>query len=122
MVKVVFQINLDTDVLDILRNKVNEEQNISYNKRYGKHRAWDKICAIMDRLDDTVYFLNEHKLNTGKYKRSALGFFDFMNNASVVVECIKELVKIFNVPADKIKKSTEIFNQLGSDGKGTDEN
>ncbi|PLR76141.1 hypothetical protein CU633_17275 [Bacillus sp. V3-13] len=121
MVKDVFQINLDTVVLDMLRNKVNEEQNISYGKRYGEHRAWDKICSIMDRLDDTVYFLNELKLNTGIYKRSAFDFFDFMNNASVVVDCIKELVKIFNVPDDKIKKSTEIFNQLGSDGKGTDE-
>ncbi|MDM5285651.1 hypothetical protein [Peribacillus frigoritolerans] len=121
MVKDVFQINLDIVVLEKLRNKVNEEQNISYNKISGKHRAWDKICSIMDRLDDTVYFLNELKLNTGKFERSAFDFFDFMNNASVVVDCIKELVKIFNVPDDKIKKSTEIFNQLGSDGKGTDE-
>lgn len=117
----VFQINLDTDVLDILRNKVNEEQNISYNKTNGKHRAWDKICAIMDRLDDTVYFLNELKLNTGKYKRSAFDFYGFMNNASVVLDCIKELAKIFDVPDEKIKKSTEIFKQLGSDGEGSDE-
>ncbi|MCG7314784.1 hypothetical protein MHL30_16815 [Priestia flexa] len=121
MVKDVFQINLDTDVLDKLRDKVNEEQNISYNKTYGKYRAWDKICAIMDRLDDTVYYLNELKLNTGKYKRSAFDFNDFMNNASVVVDCIKELVKIFDVSDDKIKKSTDIFNQVGSDEKGTDE-
>lgn len=121
MVKDVFQINLDADILDILRDKVNEQQDISYNKKYGKHRAWDRICAIMDRLDDTVYFLNGLKLNTGKYKKSAFDFYDFMNNASVVLDCIKELGKIFNVPDDKIKNSTEIFNQLGSDGKGTDE-
>jgi hypothetical protein len=117
----VFQLKLNSDVLVILREKVNEEQNISYNKRYGKYRAWDKICAILDRLDDTVYFLNELKLNTGKYRRSAFDFYNFMNNASVVIDCIKELVKIFNVPDDIIKKSTEIFNQLGSDGQGTDE-
>ncbi|MFS0824345.1 hypothetical protein [Bacillus sp. 1P02SD] len=121
MAKDVFLISLDTNVLDKLRNKVNEELNISYNITYGKHRAWDKICAIMDRLDDTVYFLNELKLNTGKYKRSAFDFYDFMNNASVVVDCIKELSKIFNVPDDQIKNSTEIFKQLGSDGKGSDE-
>lgn len=121
MMREVFQINLNTDVLDILRNKVNEQQNISYNKQYNKHRAWDKICAIMDRLDDTVYYLNRLKLNDGKYERSAFDFYDFMNNASVVVDCVKELAKIFNVPDDKIKKSTDIFNQLGSDGKGTDE-
>lgn len=55
---------------------MNEQQNISYEKRDNKnHRAWDKICAIMDRLDDTVYYLNGLELNTGKYERSA---FDFM--------------------------------------------
>ncbi|MRH45119.1 hypothetical protein GH741_20975 [Aquibacillus halophilus] len=121
MSKEIFQIDLNTEVLDELRNKVNEEQYISYNKRHGNHRAWDKICAIMDRLDDTVLFLNALKLNTGKHTRSAFDFFNFMNNASVVVECIKELAKIFNVPEDQITKSVDTFNQLGNDGKGTDE-
>ena len=43
----IFQINIDTSVLRRLRDKVNENQNISYNKQYKKYRAWDKICAIM---------------------------------------------------------------------------
>lgn len=116
-----FKINLDTTILYRLRNKINEQNNISYNKIYGKFRAWDKICAIMDRLDDTVDFLNELKLNTGRYERSAFDFYEFMNNSSVIVDCIKELAKIFNVSDDKIKKSTNIFNRLGKDNKGTDE-
>jgi len=127
MGKDTFQISLDTKVLKLLRDKVNEEQNITFNKRFdfkvGKdYRAWDKICAIMDRLDDTVDYLNQLELNTGKYKRSAFDFFDFMNNASVVVDCVKELTKIFDVSADMITKSNDIFNQIGSDGNGTDEN
>ncbi|MCM3729791.1 hypothetical protein M3226_30120 [Neobacillus cucumis] len=105
---------------------MNEEQNITYNKRFYRkkneeHRAWDKICAIMDRLDDTVDYLNGLKLNTGKHSRSAFDFYDFMNNASVVVDCVKELAKIFDVSDDEIKKSTDIFNQVGEDGEGTDE-
>ncbi|OOM71457.1 hypothetical protein [Clostridium sp. BL-8] len=114
----VFKINLDIDVIKRLRNKVNEQINISYNKKYGKHRAWDKIRAIMDRLDDTVDYLNDLELNTGKYSRSAFDFFDLMNNASVVVDCIKELAKIFNASYDKVKKATNIFNQFGDDGVG----
>ncbi len=121
----VFKINLDSDVIRRLRNKVNEQQNISYRKTFDfKNKpisAWDKICAIMDRLYDTVDYLNDLELNTGKYSRSAFDFFDFMNNAPVVVDCIKELIKVFNVPYDKVKKSTDIFNQPGNDGKGTDE-
>ena len=117
----VFKIGLDTEILRKLRNKINEQKNISYNKMYGKYRAWDKICAIMNRLDDTVEYLNTIELNTGKYKRSAFDFFDFMNNASVVIDCVKELSKIFEVSDSEIKNSTNIFNKVGSDGNGTDE-
>lgn len=35
----IFQINIDTLVLRRLRDKVNENQNISYNKQSGKYRA-----------------------------------------------------------------------------------
>ena len=117
----VFKIGLDTEILRKLRNKINEQKNISYKKMYGKYRAWDKICAIMNRLDDTVEYLNTIELNTGKYKRSAFDFFDFMNNASVVIDCVKELSKIFEVSDSEIKNSTNIFNKVGSDGNGTDE-
>ena len=117
----VFKIELDTEILKRLRDKINEQKNISYNKMYGKYRAWDKICAIMNRLDDTVEYLNTIELNTGKYKRSAFDFFDFMNNASVVIDCVKELSKIFEVSDSEIKNSTNIFNKVGSDGNGTDE-
>ena len=117
----VFKIELNTEILRKLRNKINEQKNISYNKMYGKYRAWDKICAIMNRLDDTVEYLNTIELNTGKYKRSAFDFFDFMNNASVVIDCVKELSKIFEVSDSEIKNSTNTFNEVGSDGNGTDE-
>ncbi|QFQ28922.1 MULTISPECIES: hypothetical protein [Bacillus cereus group] len=121
MTKEVFQICLDPTIIEILRDKVNEQQNITINKKDGEQRAWDKICAIMDRLDDTVDYLNQIKLNTGRYSRSAFDFYDFLNNASVVVDCIKQLAKLFKVPDDKIKLSTNIFNQLGKDEQGTDE-
>lgn len=117
----IFKINLSIDIIRKLRDKINEQKNISYNKMYKKYRAWDKICAIMDRLDDTVEYLNTIELNTGKYKRSAFDFFDFMNNASVVIDCVKELSKIFEVSDSEIKNSTNTFNEVGSDGNGTDE-
>lgn len=127
-----FQIKINTQVLTELRDTINNEVNISYNKEYyyvvdrrnnktREFRAWDKICAIMDRLDDTVDYLNNLELNTGKYKNSAFDFYDFINNASVVVDCIKELANIFDVDDNFLKKSTNIFNKLGKDGKGTDE-
>lgn len=121
----VFQINIDNNVLIKLRDKINEQRNISYNKEFHyknnkRYRAWDKICAIMDRLDDTVDYLNQLKLNTGKYRRSAFDFFDFMNNASVVIDCIEDLAQIFEVSDEEIKTSTDIFDKTGTDEKGND--
>lgn len=116
----IFQININTQTLKRLRDKINEHQYISYNTKYGKYRAWDKICSIMDRLDDTVDYLNELKLNTGKYSRSAFDFFDFMNNSAVVIDCIKELEKIFDVEDERNKISTDIFNKTGKNGGGSD--
>lgn len=121
----IFQININTNILVKLRYKINEENYISYNKEFHDknnkvHRAWDKICAIMDRLDDTIDYLNKLKLNTGIHRRSAFDFFDFMNNAAVVMDCITDLAKIFEVPDEEIKTSTKVFNKLGKDGKGTD--
>ncbi|GLO68476.1 hypothetical protein [Oceanobacillus kimchii] len=125
MNKGTFQINLDTKVLELLRYKVNDGLNINFNKFHSKknkeYRSWDKICAIMDRLDDTVGYINMLKLNTGNHDRSAFDFFDFMNNASVIVDCVKELAIIYDVPDDTIENSTDIFNQIGKDGKGTDD-
>lgn len=108
----IFQINIDTSVLRRLRDKVNENQNISYNKQYKKYRAWDKICAIMDRLDDTVDYLNQLKLNTGKYRRSAFDFYDFMNNSAVVCDCIKELAQIFDVDDEELEHHQKYLIKL----------
>ena len=122
----IFQIDLNIEIIDKLVDKVNEQNYISYQKRFKgnkkEYSAWDKICAIINRLYDTVFFLSELKLNTGKYERNAFDFFEFMDNASVVVDCIEELAKIFEVPTDKITMTSYVFNKLGSDGKGTDRN
>lgn len=124
------RIEINIEVLSSLRDAINREQNISYNKEFVmKSRnkkdeifcAWDKICAIMDRLDDTVEYLNKLELDTDKYDRSAFDFYNFMNNGAVVVDCIKALANIFEVDTNEIKTSSNIFNQLGSDEKGTDE-
>ncbi|MGL4874352.1 MAG: hypothetical protein ACRC30_06840 [Clostridium sp.] len=120
------KIEINIDVLTKLRDTINSEQNISYNKSFMNRKkevfcAWDKICAIMDRLDDTVEYLNDLELNTNKYNRSAFDFYDFMNNGAVVVDCVRALANIFEVDMNEIKSSSNIFNQLGNDGKGTDE-
>lgn len=128
MEREIFQISLDPKLANELRDTVNSEINISINKHQtlkinGKKKdypAWSLICAIMDRLDDTVDYLNQLQLNTGKYRRSAFDFFDFMNQSTVIIDCIDTLAKVYDISLAEEDKKTDIFNQMGSNGNGND--
>src|SRR5699024_4646893 len=61
------------------------------------------ICALMDRIEDIVIYLNEKELNTGKWNRCAFDFFEFIEQAGVLIECIGELYKIYDIKTNKTK-------------------
>lgn len=120
-----YKIALNYQLASSLRDVVNDEQHISINKplktiKTSDQTAWDMICAIMDRLEDTVEYINGLELNTGRYSRSAFDFFDFMNNASVIIDCVNELAKIFEYDLCVENSDFSIFNMRGKDNKGTD--
>ena len=85
--------------------------------------GYDSIFAALDRIDDTLHYINSMELGTKRNSRGAFDFYDFLNNMYVVIHCIKTLAIIFNVPPEQtasIEKSTDCFCQVGLDGKGTD--
>ena len=54
-----FEFHFDTELSHKLRDAVNDKQNLSIDKTsnakdIGNYFAWDRICAIMDRIDDTI--------------------------------------------------------------------
>lgn len=128
MEKQKFKINMDLTIINKLRNKINENQHISMNKEFNKKigkenkefNSWDIVCAIMDRIQDTCEYLNNLELDAGKYSRSAFDFINFINNAMVVIDCVDELAKVYNVSFESEDKNTQIFQQLGKNGKGAD--
>ena len=74
-------INLNLDYCAQLRNKVNEYQHYSITRTHSLKndnapRGWEKICAIMDRLDDTTRYLNSLELQKTP---GVLAVFDFYN-------------------------------------------
>lgn len=125
MEKQKFKINMDLTIINKLRNKINENQHISMNKEFNKKigkenkefNSWDIVCAIMDRIQDTCEYLNNLELDAGKYSRSAFDFINFINNAMVVIDCVDELAKVYNVSFESEDKNTQIFQQLGKNGK-----
>lgn len=78
----------------------------------GEYLAWNRICAIMDRLEDTLVYLNRMELGGSDERRTAFDFFDFINNCFVVIDCIKTIGSIFRLDKgiiSKIEKSSSIF-------------
>lgn len=113
-----------------LRDAVNDRQKQSIDNVHsekqtqGTYCAWDRTCAAMDRLEDTIHYLNSVELGRNKDSRSAFDFYDFINNAFIVIDCIKTIGKIFRVDSnliESIESSSEVFgSRLGrecTDGK-----
>ena len=92
-------------------------------KRAETIPAFDTIYVALNRIEDTLLYINTLELGRDKEnQRSAFDFFDFLNNMYVVVHCIRTLAIVFELQ-DKIKEienTTECFNQKGIDDKGSD--
>ena len=102
-----YKIYLNDDVIRNFRNTINDYIDFSLAKKYKNNdNAWNSICALMDRIEDIVIYLNGKELNTGKWNRCAFDFFEFIEQAGVLIECIDELYKIYDI---KINKAKTIF-------------
>ncbi len=113
-----FRFHYDVQLANQLREAVNEKQNLSIEKEHKHERgkyvypAWDRICAIMDRLEDTIYYVNSLELGKCESDRSAFDFYEFINCSYVIIDCIKTMGCIFEIDTklfESIEKSQEIF-------------
>jgi len=75
----------------------------------------------MDRLEDTLGYINEMELGKCKSNRAAFDFYDFINNAYIVIDCIKTIGHIFGVDnhlIEDIEDSSLVFgSKASSDGR-----
>ena len=106
-----YKINLNPNVATHFRNTINEYVDLSMKHEYMHNNkkienSWNSICSIMDRIDDLVIYLNQKILNDGTWNRCAFDFFEFIEQAGVLVSCIDDAFKIYNV---SFKKHNTIF-------------
>ena len=121
---------LDPNVAVNLRRSVTDDVDFSYNHKSNKYDgkskksklypAWDRICALMDRIQDTADHINNIQLYDGDEGRSAFSFMDLMNYSAVLIECIYEIARVYGIDMDQYKKTNVVFNNSGRDGKGSD--
>lgn len=137
----VFKFNFDSRKGNLIYRAIEEreifveqvENSVSVAEDSGKERfkrtkksiwAYDAIYASLNRIEDTLLYINSLELGKEQKHRSAFDFFDFLNNMYVVIHCIKTLGKIFEVPKEefiRIEKATDCFEQKGMESTGSDD-
>lgn len=126
----IFRFHFNMEYARELRDAVNDRpkqslENIHKEIRAisGEYYAWNRTCAAMDRLEDTLDYLNHMELGRNRRTRSAFDFYDFINNAFIVIDCIKTIGEIFridNALIEEIENSTSAFGDNLMQG-GTDQ-
>lgn len=117
-----FRFNFNTNDITDLREAVNERRkqsmdNVHSDKDLKNYFAWDRTCAAMTRLEDTVNYLNHIELGTCTYWKLAFDFYDFLNNAFVIIDCIKTLGHIFRMDNKLIEDIENSYSVFGSNAK-----
>ena len=120
----IYEIEIYNDYYKRIRNAVIEKDNIAINIKNLKQNlyCWDIICTCMDRLEDTVEYLDGFQLRFNQYRRSAFDFYELLNNIYVVINCIEELSNIYCLDKKSIEsiKNESIFFKDYYDTGGTD--
>lgn len=124
-----YKFHFNTQYAADLRDAVNDRPKQSIDNEHkekqtrGPYIAWNRTCAAMDRLEDTLSYLNSIELGKNKDTRSAFDFYDFINNAYIVIDCIKTIGRIFRIDnslIEEIEKSSDVFGKRLSE-KSTDQ-
>lgn len=119
-----FQIALDLSLIKDFSKQLDSEEHISMQKMFSTSKyhginAWDCIATCVHRIHDTSGYLKDMKL--GKMEHgNAFDFFEFMNNASVIVDSVDMLADVFDVDQTNFDSRFDIFQKRGKDGNGTD--
>lgn len=124
-----FRIHLDPRIIEDFDSALDAHEHISEKlsfvgeafakKRYKGVPAWDCICACVNRIRDTVGYLNDQELGSMRYG-SAFDFINFIDNAAVMLDCVDMLAKITGADLSEEDARIEIFHQPGKNGMGND--
>lgn len=127
----IYKFNFETNAARELRQAINDRAKYSIEREAdsakgtnGPYRAWYRLCATMDRLEDTLAHINSIELGKLCNGQAAFDFYEFINCSYVVIECIKTVIQAFGLDkgiAETIENSQEVFgtkySEHGNDGK-----
>lgn len=123
-----WKIHLDPSIATHLRNTVNQDLNISIRSQKTlkgpssnrQFSSWNRICVTMDRIEDLASHINQMEIIQDSDSRTAFAFLDLLNHASVLLDCIYEIARLYNVDMSSCENAWDVFHMRGNDEKGTD--
>lgn len=92
---------------------------INEKARPSNFQARNKIICSLERIEDGLDYLNSYELIPNSRQRNAFGFVNFINCEYVIVHCIEELAKIYDVDIKKVTNSRKCFSDFKY-GNGSD--
>lgn len=127
----IIKFNFDSVKARELRKAINNQEKFSIERvadgakgTNGAYNAWNRLCATMTRLEDTIGYVNSMELGKLGEGQAAFDFYEFINCSYVIIECIKVVVQVFGLDKNIIKTiedSTDVFgtkySDSGSDSK-----
>ena len=114
---------LKENIANKLRDEINSEFTYFFKLKGTKlaNNVWNQICAMMDRIEQTIRHINLLDLYLRDHSSLAYGFLDVLNNVSNLVEYIRIIHIYFPTKKyDELCRSNEIFKQVGKSGLGND--
>lgn len=84
---------------------------------YMPFKSRTRLDCALNRIEDTLEYMNTIHLGSTVGKRSAFDFYDFVNCEMVVIDCIESIAKIFDMEQEieNLKQERSIFNGAGTD-------
>ena len=125
----VFTTDKITDIWVALNSQraLNENKEISVKVKpsidsrgvFSKFPARNRIICSLERIEDGLEYLNAYELSTSYKQRNAFGFIEFLNCEYVIVHCIDDLSKVFDVDTKCITNKRDCFSGFNY-GNGND--
>jgi len=106
-----------------LRDEINAEYTYFSKLKNTKeaNNVWNQICAMMDRIEQTIWHINLLDLHLSDHTSLAYGFIDVLNHVNNLAEYINIIHLYFPTETyDTFINSYDVFNKPGKSGKGSD--
>lgn len=120
--------HLDEKIAEKLRFAINDEVELSIKneeslrgkKKTKKYRTWNRVCALMDRIQDTVHYLNSLVIENSSSDTDVFDVYNMINHSAVLVDCIYEIARLYHVDMSILSGQYDVFCQRGKSNDGND--